>query len=126
MAYVNSLNTGTDHAIWMKGMEFYRDELDIMGKRLLEVAGKNTNTEALKGIEHFQNQFFIQQKNIADLKHEVKNYLRSFSHDASLHEGHVDERFIKEGKDLKSRYELLEQIMNNLRHEFNLFLRNWM
>ncbi|HEX6849576.1 MAG TPA: hypothetical protein VF144_21465 [Chitinophagaceae bacterium] len=126
MSYVNISKAGTDHTIWAKGLEFYKDELEIMNKRLLEISSKNTSEEARKGVEHFQNQFFIQQKNISDLRHQVKGYVTGLSHDAKMHEGHVDAIFITQGEGLKERYEQFEQIMNSLRHEFNEFLSKWM
>ena len=73
-----------------------------------------------------RNQFFIQQKNISDLKHAVRNYLKRLSSDALQHDGHVQESFIKEGSDLREKYEQLEQIMNSLRQEFNGYLSRWM
>ena len=126
MSYVNILRAGTDHTIWAKGLEFYRDELELMTKRLVDIAAKNTSEKASRGVEHFQNQFIIQQKNISDLKHEVRNYVKGLSNDAKEHSGHVDEVYISQGNSLRERYEQLEQIMNSLRHEFNDFLSKWM
>jgi len=126
MSYVNILRAGTDHTIWAKGLEFYRDELELMTRRLLEISAKNTSEDASRGVEHFQNQFIIQQKNISDLRHAVKNYVTGLSNDAKDHGGHVDAIFITQGESLKERYEQLEQIMNSLRHEFNDFLSKWM
>jgi hypothetical protein len=126
MSYVNILRAGTDHTIWSKGLEFYRDELELMTKRLLDIAVKNTGEEASKGVEHFQNQFIIQKKNISDLKHQVNSYVKGLSNDAKNHSGHVDAIFITQGDSLRERYEQLEQIMNSLRHEFNQFLSKWM
>jgi hypothetical protein len=126
MSFVNILEAGTDHTIWNKGLEFYRDEFDIMNKRLLAVSTKNTCEEATKAVEHFQNQFLIQQKNISDLRHDVKNYVIGLSNDSKDHAGHVDERYIHQGKGLRERYEQLELIMNSLRREFNEFLSQWM
>jgi len=126
MSYVNILRAGTDHTIWAKGLEFYKDELELMTKRLLAVSSKNTSAEASKGVEHFQNQFIIQQKNISDLKHVVRNYVKGLSNDAQNHSGHVDAIFLTQGDGLRGRYEQLELIMNSLRHEFNDFLSKWM
>ena len=126
MSYVNILRAGTDHTIWSKGLEFYMDELELMGNRLLDISSKNTSLEASKGVEHFQNQFIIQQKNISDLRHQVNNYVKGLSNDAKNHEGHVDAIFITQGDGLRERYEQLEQIMNSLRHEFNDYLSKWM
>ena len=99
---------------------------EIMNKRLLEISSKNTSEDASKGVEHFQNQFFIQQKNNSDLRHKVKEYIKGLSHDAKTHEGHVDAIFITQSEGLKQQYEQFEQIMNGLRHEFNDFLSKWM
>lgn len=126
MNHINLSTSGTDHTIWAKGLEFYNDELKLMGKKLLDISSKNTSIEAGKGVEHFQNQFIIQQKNISDLKHEVRNYRKSLGSDALEHGSHVTESFIKEGNELRERYEQLEQIMNTLRHEFNVYLSRWM
>ena len=126
MSYINILKAGTDHTIWAKGLEFYRDELDLMTRRLLDISVKNTSEEASKGVEHFQNQFIIQQKNISDLRHGVKNYVTGLSNDSKNHGGHVSEIFLTQGNDLRGRYEQLEQIMNSLRHEFNDYLSKWM
>ena len=126
MSYVNILRAGTDHTIWSKGLEFYRDELELMTKRLLDISSKNTSVEANKGVEHFQNQFIIQQKNISDLRHQVNSYVKGLSNDAQIHSGHVDAIFITQGDGLRRRYEHLEQIMNSLRHEFNDYLSKWM
>jgi hypothetical protein len=126
MSYVNILRAGTDHTIWAKGLEFYKDELGLMTKRLLDISAKNTVSEASKGVEHFQNQFIIQQKNISDLKHGVRNYVKGLSNDAQNHGGHVDAIFLTQGDGLRGRYEQLELIMNSLRHEFNDFLSRWM
>lgn len=126
MSYINILKAGTDHTMWTKGLEFYRDELEILSKRLLEISGRNTSEDARKGIEHFQNQFFIQQKNISDLRHQVNSYIKGLSQDAKDHEGHVDAIFIIQGDSLRQQYEQIEQIMNTLRHEFNAFSGKWM
>lgn len=126
MSYINILRAGTDHTIWTKGLEFYRDELDLMSKRLMDISVKNTSEEPSKGVEHFQNQFIIQQKNISDLRHGVRNYVKGLSNDAKDHGGHVDEIFLTQGNDLREKYEQLEQIMNSLRREFNAFLSKWM
>lgn len=122
MSYIEISKAGTDHMMWAKGLEFYNDELELMDKRLLDISPKNTSIEAAKGVEHFQNQFIIQQKNISNLKHQVRNYQKRLSSDAVEHGGQVKESFIKEGNDLRERYEQLEQIMNSLRHEFHDYL----
>lgn len=120
------ITVDSDHAIWIKGLEFYEDEVNRMQKKLLEVTRKNTTEEARKGIEHFQNQFFIQQKNISDLKHAVKKYINDLRQAVRAMDGTLNEKTVVQARLLKENYEHQERVMNSLRHEFNDFLGKWM
>jgi hypothetical protein len=126
MSYTSISNLDSDLNLWEKGLEFYRDELSLLENRLMEVSSRNNKQEAFEGIEHFQNQFMIQRKNIQDIKHAVKNYKNNISSDIHHHDGQVNTDLIEDGKVLKDKYESFERIMNGLRHEFNAFLSKWM
>jgi len=126
MSHTSINRVGTDHTIWMKGLGFYKDEIGIMDTRLTEVAKKNNSFEARQGIEHFQNQFLVQQKNISDLKHEVNNYVKKLGNDAQQHSGQIHESLIPEHNILQGKYENFEMVMNGLRHEFNEYVAKWM
>ncbi len=126
MSYVNILKVKDDHATWMKGLEFYKEELQLMQKRLEETAVKNTAEDSRKGVEHFQNQFLIQEKNISFLKHDIRSYTINLATDAKMHYGQVDEVFIEKSNLLHEKYEQIEHIMKDLRKEFNEFLVKWM
>ena len=126
MTFVNINSFGTDHTIWMKGLGFYDDEIDIMESRLTELVSKNTSFEARQGVEHFQNQFMIQKKNISALKHEVNSYVKKLSFDSEKHAGHVQEDLVPQHHELHEKYEALEKLMNGLRHEFLSYLGKWM
>jgi hypothetical protein len=97
-----------------------------MRKTLLAVSWKNTSEDARRSVEHFQYPSLIREKNISDLKHDARDYVKSLSNDAKAHDGHVDDRYIAQGTNLRERYEQLELIMNSLRHEFNDFVSKWM
>lgn len=97
-----------------------------MRVRLDEVASRNTSFEARQGIEHFQNQFDIQEKNIHDLKHKIDEHVQTMGHDAQLHQGRVDQNLKEKEKELMDEYAQLEKVINELRHEFNNFLSKWM
>ena len=43
---------------WLKELKFYSDDLNMLTERLDEVAGKNTNKDVMKQVEHFQNNFY--------------------------------------------------------------------
>lgn len=112
--------------LWDKGLDFYKDELVILDKRLAEVSSKNSNREAAEGVEHFQNQFMIQRKNIRDIKHDINDYNAAIIADVEQHAGHVHAELQANGLLIKEKYESFEKVMNGLRHEFNAFLSKWM
>ena len=126
MSYVSITNVGTRHADAVRGLTFYRDELKIMAGRLDEVALKNNSFEARQGMEHFHNQFAIQEKNIHDLKHKIDQHVEDMGRDAQTHQGRVDEGHVIVEKGLLDDYTELEKVIGELRHEFNRFLSKWM
>ena len=126
MTYTNIHRVGTDHLIWQKGFGFYRDELEIMGKRLAEIAAQNTSFEVRQEIEHFQNQLIVQRNNIDELKHEVNIYVEKLSKATKEHQGRTDANMMEERVSLHGKYEDFERVMNVLRHEFDEFLAKWM
>lgn len=126
MSYTSVNHAGTDHTIWLNGSGFYKDEIKVMESRLAEVAMKNTSFEVRQGVEHFQNQFIVQRKNIDELKHEVNLYVAKLANDSKQHAGHIDTVLLPEKVRLHESYESLERIMKGLRAEFNVWLSKWM
>lgn len=126
MSYTNTSHCGNDHDQWLKSISFYDDDLDVLENRLTEIVKKNNVQDAMAGVEHFQNQFIIQRSNINDLKHSIKKHAGNVAADAQVHAGKMDEYFIDEHGSLKTKVESFEKVMNDLRHEFSLFLAKWM
>src|SRR5687767_1967627 len=63
-----------EHVEWLTKLSFYKDGLKIMKGRLEEIAQKNTSKDVLAQVEHFQNQFIVQNQNIDQLKHAVNEH----------------------------------------------------
>jgi hypothetical protein len=63
-----------EHEIWMNELSFYRDELKIFDKYLLDVVARNTGKEVLNSIEHFQNQFIRQKEVMDELSHDIREH----------------------------------------------------
>lgn len=126
MSYTNISHLGTIQSEWMNSLEFYTNDLSILDKRLVEVAGKNTGADASKGIEHFQNQFDIQRQNISDLKHRIQSNNHQAAVDAKDHAGHVNESVIDNKEMIGTDMATLDKTIKELRQEFNEFLSKWM
>ncbi|MFN4284688.1 MAG: hypothetical protein ACK4E8_01870 [Lacibacter sp.] len=115
-----------EHTDWLKAIEFYKEDLDILQKRLAEVAFKNTSKEAMAGVEHFQNQFIIQRNNLDELRHYINEHIQHVAKDITEHNGEVEDDTLDEHARRKDEFASLEKVMADLRHEFNEFLAKWM
>jgi hypothetical protein len=115
-----------EHHDWMRALEFYKQELDILTKRLSEVSTQYTRTEVKADVEHYQNQFLIQRNNIDELMHDFKE------HDVHIHEDvvkmaqHVSNRTLAEHDNLRDRYFRFEKFIHEMRHDFNRFLSRYL
>ena len=111
-----------EHTQWLNKLAFYKDDSKLMQKRLEEVSDKNTSEEIRKEVEHFQNQFFIQEKNLSTIVHhiaaeekQIQNSIKEnpIASDHRMEEDHVREREMVES---------FEDNFNGLRKEFYAFL----
>jgi len=119
-------NIGTLQVEGLLGLSFYKDELRILESRLIEVAGKNTGFETSREIEHFQNQFILQQNNISELRHKINKHVQKMGTDMMKPGGQINKDLLEEDNVLTDEYKRLEKIIKELRHEFNEFLIRWM
>jgi len=126
MSYTSINKIGTLQTEGLLGLSFYKDDINILEKRLLEVASKNTGFETSQGVEHFQNQFIVQRNNIAELRHKINKHVQKMSRDILMHGGHIDKQLIENDDLLITEYKRLEMLIKELRHEFNVFLSKWM
>jgi hypothetical protein len=90
-----------EHRQWQENLLFYQDELHTFQDRLREVTSKNPPAEVIAWVEHFQNQFGIQQQLIEEMTHSLREHERdmkatleggaSAESEARLHD-HAEER----------------------------------
>lgn len=111
-----------EHHGWLRGLEFYNDELRIMRSRLEEVSWKYTDAEVKKQVEHFQNQFMVQETNMNQIKHAINQHVKHMENDVAEHAQHLTKETIAEHDEARDKFMTQEKIFNELRHEFNRFL----
>ena len=126
MSYTAVPHLVAEHQDWLKALDFYDNELDILENRLTEVAIKNTGIDAMKGVEHFQNQFIIQRNSIDELRHNINEHAHKAMLDIKDHVGRVESKQVTEHKKIKDEFESFEKVINELRDEFKLYLIKWM
>jgi hypothetical protein len=125
MAYEDMTVANAEHNEWLKGLDFYRDDLKIHERRLLELAGRSSDFELSRGIEHFQNQFLIQRNTMDEMRHAIREHAVGFGRNVAKGDDSQQGRLTLSHEELKDGYLSFEKVMNELRHEFAAFLTHW-
>lgn len=126
MRYVNASLLNYEHFDWLKTIDFYKDDLSVLQKRLAEVAFKNTGKEVMADVEHFQNQLIVQRNNLEELSHGIYEHIHHVVEDSRVHAGRVAETLVSEHSQKKDEFTSLVNVLKGLRKEFNGFLAKWM
>lgn len=107
---------------WLNRLAFYKDELKIMQNRIAEIAERNTKTDVLVQVEHFQNMLIIQKNQIDRLRHDIDKQEEELVSLALKNPVASDHRRVEFHPEQKQKIELFEKIFNELRHELILWL----
>jgi hypothetical protein len=126
MSFVTAAACGTEHHEWLKAIDFYDEELNIFENRLAEIIRKNTGTDAMAGAEHFQNQFIVQRNNIDEIRHSIREHDHKTAEDAWAHAGHIHSELKIEHAEIKNNFSSFENVIKEIRSEFNDYLSKWM
>ena len=126
MSYTNVLNLPNQPKELEHMLKFYEQEFNFLEKLLGEVVSKNTSREALVEAEHFQNQFFIQKKNIEELETRIHRHHQQTADNARNHAGKIDERLLQENQSIGEEISSMEKIIADLRAAYKNYLVKWM
>lgn len=116
----------SENEAWMNNVAFYRDEISIMQGRLQELASKNTSKDLLKQVEHFQNQFIIQNQHLDELKHNINLSNDALSSEIAKNQTALEHRKVKDHAEARQDMHAFEKLYAPLKKEFNAFLSKWM
>ncbi len=121
-----TLNITSEKSSWLRGIEFYEDEIKIMRKRLSEISNANTAREVKKRVEQFQNQFNVHDEQLRKLRHSVNNHAINISNDFENHNGQIERTTVTEHDTMRDDYVNTEKLFNEMRHDFNRFLSKYL
>ncbi|QNA46330.1 hypothetical protein [Lacibacter sediminis] len=107
---------------WREHLRSYRNEMSQLRDQLQLMASGEKDKEVLTEVEHYHNQFYIQQINIHDLKQAIKNHDRRLQVEKDPASGHPSEQALQEHEELHGQYEILEHTLNELRSDFRNFV----
>jgi len=126
MKEINIKHIYSLHSDALRSLDFYKQDIKILRNRLEEITADNTRREVAVMIEHFQNQFLIQQNNIDELKHKLHDNLSNIQNQVMEYAGFISETSSAENVDLYDQYLTIEKLVNEIRQEFNRFASEWM
>lgn len=115
-----------EHTEWINKLNFYKDDLIVFNNRLSEIAAKNSSKEILAEVEHFQNQFIVQNNNIDQIKHIINLDEDKIKKEINSNPIAVDHRKVEDHSNERDLVDTFEKNFNSLRTEFNKFAAKWM
>ena len=127
MKKANVTHVNNEHSYWLRSLNFYKTEISILRGILTEIASKNTGAEAMKEVEHFENQFNIQTDNINQLSHSIHANLSNISKQAQQsNAGYIDAALVTEHAALNEKYENEVRVVTEVITSFRKFAGEWM
>lgn len=121
-----SISINSEKDAWLRGIEFYQDEIKIMRKRLNEVSVNNTAKEIKRKVEQFHNQFEVHEEQLRKLRNQTKNHATHIESNYSVHHGQIERSTVQEHDTLRDDYVNTEKLFNEMRHDFNRFLSKYL
>ncbi len=123
MVTLDSAQHVTECASWREQLRSYKTAMAQLSEQLQQSASHQHNKELLTEVEHFQNQFYIQQINIHDLKQAIKQHERKLQLEMA---GNADklltDETLHQHEELFSEYQNLVQTLQDLKNDFEVFL----
>ena len=115
MTKINISHVNNMHNYWLRSLNFYKTEFTILRGILTEIAGKNSNSDAMKEVEHFENQFKVQNQNIDKLTRDIHVNINAIGI-AAQHAGagYIDGGLVTEHNSLVEQAAQLEKICGGL------------
>jgi hypothetical protein len=110
---------------WKSGIGLVRDEISAFQKELREIVKKNNNKDALKGVEHFQNQFIRQLEISDELMHDLHIADHKLVERAQL-SSDSDLILKEDDAPLREKVETYKKLFQELENDYHLFLEKWM
>ena len=110
---------------WREALRSQREEFTRMKNELQQAAAHITSKEALKDVEHYENQFDIQLANIHDLKQSIKSLNKAQIFQPVSNNGAPPEIIASGYEKLATEYQHLRQRLHDIKNDFQRFLVNY-
>lgn len=122
MKNISITHMSNKHNEWLRSLNFYKQEINILKGRLTEIGGKNTGDDVSKHVEQFENKFKVHVDNIDRLNHDItENITEAGKQAKDSGAGYIDAQLFSKHDELEQAFHTEEKSINSLRQEFNQF-----
>ena len=111
-----------DHRIWLSALVFYKQEVALLEDRIAEIAKRNTATEVLAEMEHFQNQYIRQAEVIDTLRNKINHHVDDLAREYKERPVAVDHRLFTDHTGMREEMDTFESIYGELKRELMRWL----
>lgn len=115
-----------EHVHWNRELSFWEDELKSFNKRLEELVTRWTNKDVLAQLEHYQNEFILQDKRIDELQEAIEVHEARMAGQDLQGKDALDITLVKKHVEFRNKMETQRQIYADLKKEFFRFLTKYM
>ena len=115
-----------EHEMWKRELKFCKDELNFLQERLEDVVIVHDNEmDMMREVEHFQNQFILQNQNVDQFLHDVNAKEHELAEFAKDHPVAIDHVHFDDHTVLRHNMEGFAKNYNDLKQEFRQFVAKW-
>ncbi len=86
---------------WKRELLFMQDEIPVLKSRLSEVVSKNTASDVLKEVEHFENKFNILRLHLDELLHDVNLKINAIQSQAMAKPNYISVKMVESDAQLE-------------------------
>jgi hypothetical protein len=118
-AHITELHA--QHQETEKSLAFYRDEINLLQKRLSEIATKNNHSEILAWVDHFEHQFTINLGIISELTHHIHDHESKFKNILAENPVATEHKLVEDHAEFRGKVKIFEKLYAELKSDFNKF-----
>lgn len=111
-----------EHNQWLSTLQFAKDELAVLERRLEEIVQRNNKPEVMAQVEHFQNQFIREHEVVDELRHAVNEHEQFLQKEAAERPGTITHRRFGDHAKLRDQMATFDKLFAELRAEFQRWL----
>jgi uncharacterized protein (DUF342 family) len=115
-----------EHKQWRRELLFWEDELKSLQNRLSELVMRWTDKEILAQLEHYQNQFMIQENTIAELEDHINLHETNISAHLKKKEDVLNQQLVKNHIEFRNQMDSQRNLYIELKRNFFQFLSKYM